>query len=72
MIGIEQELYQTSEDIGYVEVCVAILEPSDLSLLRTSYVANLTLSLNDETAQGIPYTTAMNSIDSYIYPLLTT
>lgn len=54
IIQIERELYQTSEDLGFVEICVAIVEPTDLSLLRSSYLANLSLSLEAVTAQGTP------------------
>ena len=41
-----------TEGNGTVTICVAILSPSDLSLLADGYQANLTLSFEDVSAQG--------------------
>ena len=51
-IGLEQNLYDVMEGDGLVEICVAILSPGNLSLLREPYQANLTLFLQSVTAQG--------------------
>ena len=52
LIGFEQPEYLVSEGEGSVEICAAIMEPSDLNLLPDSYLADFSLSLANGTAVG--------------------
>ena len=53
LIGFEQPEYSVNEGDGVVEVCAAIMDPSDLTLLPDSYLANFSLSLVNGTATGM-------------------
>lgn len=53
VVGFEMPEYNASEADGVVEICVVILEPADLSLLPSDYLATFNLSLVDAAAQGI-------------------
>ena len=52
LAGFEQPQYNVNEGDGVVEICAAIMEPSDLLLLPNSYLANFSLSLANGTAVG--------------------
>ena len=60
VVGFEQSLYQTSEDMTFVEICAAIfdagtllpLEPADATMLDPSFSATFDFSLTQVTALG--------------------
>ena len=52
LAGFEQPEYNVNEGDGAVEICAAIMEPSNLLLLPDSYLANFSLSLASGTAVG--------------------
>ena len=62
LVGFEQPEYNVNEDDGFVEICAAIMEPSNVLLLPDSYLANFSLSLVNGTAVG-------KVIDILSYPL---
>ena len=43
-------MYSVSEEDGYVEICVSVIEPVDRTLLALDYQANLTITLESRTA----------------------
>ena len=46
-------MYIVGEENGFVELCVAILEPQDLTLLNSSYTASIDITtLENGTAAG--------------------
>lgn len=52
-VGFEQPRYNVTEGDGSVEICAAILEPANASLLHDTYVANFSLSLTSGSATGM-------------------
>ena len=52
-VGFERPEYNTSEDDGSVEICAAIMEPADTSLLPADYTATFNLSLENGFAIGM-------------------
>ena len=50
-----QDLYNTTEGDGFVEICVSVITPEDRDLLSVDYQANLTFSLEAVTADGSFY-----------------
>ena len=53
VIGFEDSMYIVGEEDGFVELCVAILEPQDLMLLNSSYAASIDITtLENGTAAG--------------------
>ena len=60
VVGLEQELYETSEDETFVQICAAILDPTtmlrltsdELMMLQPDFVANLNFSLAEISATG--------------------
>ena len=52
LVGFEQPEYNVNEDDGFVEICAAIMEPSNVLLLPDSYLANFSLSLVNGAALG--------------------
>lgn len=53
VIGFEDSMYIVREEDGFVELCVAILEPQDLTLLNSTYAASIDITtLENGTATG--------------------
>ena len=50
MVGLEETLYQVSEDVGVVEVCAIVHRPDGNILCAISYVFNVILSTSDDSA----------------------
>ena len=52
VIGFDPDTFTVTEDAGMVEICAAVLEPSDPSLLDPSFMASVQFSLEDGNATG--------------------
>ena len=52
VIGFDPDTFTVGEDVGTVQICAAVLEPSDLSLLDPAFTASVRFFLQDDTAMG--------------------
>ena len=56
VIGFEQPMYVVGEGDEFAEICVAILEPQNLTLLNNTYAASVNITtLMNGTATGKVY-----------------
>ena len=52
VIGFDPATFVVEEDVGLLEICAFVLEPSDPSLLDPSFTASVRFFLEDGTATG--------------------
>ena len=52
IIRLERTAYTVDEGDGRVEVCAAIMQPTDLSFIGPTYQANFNISAISQTALG--------------------
>ena len=52
VIGFDPDTFTVTEDVGMVEICATVLDPSDPSLLDPSFMASVQFSLENGNATG--------------------